>query len=197
MADLSRQRCGGFTYLAALIIIVIMGIMLGMMGQTWTTIMKREREEELLFRGMQIRNAIERWQTPRAGQTVVTPLKDLKDLVKDPRSLSTVRYLRQDPNKDFLDPITGKEWVVIKDPVKGIIGVASSSEETPLRQKGFADKFAVPDSDTKLKAMFDAFEGKTKYSDWLFVYGQAQAQLSISGATGGGVPTTLGGTTSR
>jgi len=111
--------------------------------------------------------------------------------------MATVRYLRKDPNKDFLDPITGKEWVVIKDPVKGIIGVASSSEETPLRQKGFADKFAVPDTDTKLKAMFDSFEGKTKYSEWLFVYGQAQAQLSISGASGGGALTTLGGTPAR
>lgn len=197
MADLSRHRCGGFTYLAALIIVVIMGIMLGMVGQTWTTIMKREREEELLFRGLQIRNAIERWQTPRAGQTVVTPLKDLKDLVKDPRSMATVRYLRQDPNKDFLDPITGKEWVVIKDPVKGIIGVASSSEQTPLRQKNFADKFAVPDTDTKLKAMLDSFEGKTKYSEWLFVYGQAQQQLSVSGASGGGALTTLDGTPVR
>ena len=35
-----------------------MGIMLGMMGETWSMIMRRDREEELLFRGKQIKDAI-------------------------------------------------------------------------------------------------------------------------------------------
>ena len=34
----------GFTYLMALMIIMVMGIMLGMVGQSWKTIMQRERE---------------------------------------------------------------------------------------------------------------------------------------------------------
>ena len=35
MPDESRKRCGGFTYLAVLILIIIMGIMLGVIGQSW------------------------------------------------------------------------------------------------------------------------------------------------------------------
>lgn len=158
----SRKCCGGFTYLAALFMIVIMGIMLGMVGQSWTALMKREREEELFFRGSQIKDAITRWNKPRPGQHVATPLGDLKDLLKDPRSLTTIRYLRQ----IYTDPVTGDDWNIIKDPVKGIIGVASKSDGTPLKQAGFTDDFRT-------------FEGKTKYSEWLFVYGQAQMAGSL------------------
>jgi len=151
-----RNRIGseaGFTYIAALVVVVIMGIMLGAVGQSWTMIMKREREEELFFRAGQIRDAITRWNKPRTGQHVATPLKDLKDLLKDPRSMAKVRYLR----RLYLDPITGKEWKVIQDPTRGIIGVASTSDEEPLRKGGFPEEYAD-------------FEGKTKYSEWQFVY---------------------------
>lgn len=137
--------------------VVIMGIMLGAVGQSWRTVMKREREEELFFRAGQIREAIIRWNNPkRAGvQHYKTPLRDLKDLLKDPRSMAKVRYLR----RLYTDPITGKEWKVIQDPggVLGIIGVASTSDEEPLRKGGFPEEYAE-------------FEGKTKYSEWEFVY---------------------------
>src|ERR1035438_8599896 len=85
----------GFTYLLALVIIMIMGIMLGVMGQSWKTIVQRDREEELLFRGSQIRDAITRWYKPRPGQPPPTPLHDLKDLLEDPRSLTKIHYLRR------------------------------------------------------------------------------------------------------
>jgi type II secretory pathway pseudopilin PulG len=154
MAANPLKSSDGFTYLMALVIVVIMGIMLGGIGQSWQRVMKREREEELLFRGSQIRDAIARWNKPRPGQHVATPLKDMQHLLSDPRSLSNVRYLR----RLYTDPVTGKEWVLITNPVKGIIGVASSSEEAPLKQANFPDELKD-------------FEGKTKYSDWLFVYG--------------------------
>ncbi|MFZ3209677.1 MAG: type II secretion system protein [Geobacteraceae bacterium] len=143
----------GFTYLMALVIVVIMGIMLGGIGQSWQRVMKREREEELLFRGNQIRDAIARWNKPRPGQHQATPLKDMEHLLSDPRSMTNVRYLR----RLYTDPLTNKEWVLITDPIKGIIGVASSSEEAPLKQANFPNEFRD-------------LEGKTKYSDWRFVY---------------------------
>jgi type II secretory pathway pseudopilin PulG len=148
-----RLNNGGFTYLMALMIIMIMGIMLGAVGQSWKTMMQREREEELLFRGAQIKNAITRWYTPRGAQPPATPLRDLKDLLRDPRSTTTFRYLR----RLYTDPITGKEWTIISDANKGIIGVVSSSPLTPLKKDGFPDD--LPD-----------FAGKQHYSDWRFVY---------------------------
>ena len=168
----------GFTLLAVLFIVMIMGIMLGMMGETWSMIMRRDREEELLFRGKQIKDAINRFATAAgptgAATTTVTPLGDLRFLYEaDPRFLERRRYLR----KNYLDPITGKEWQVIKDPIKGITGVVSSSEQEPLKQANFPEEFKD-------------FEKKKKYKEWQFVNrppqvaGQQGNRPAVSGLPG-------------
>lgn len=165
----------GFTFLTAIFMVVIIGVMLGLTGQSWKTIMKREREKELLFRGSQIKEAIENWYNPKytipgvPPRVRVHPLMDLKDLLQDPYSLTKVRYLphiyateldgknsRCAPDcaklKIYEDPLTGKEWTIIRDNTGaggflaastgiqggGIIGVASKSEEEPFK-KDFKD----------------------------------------------------------
>ena len=166
----------GFTYLMALMMVMVMGIMLGAVGQSWKTIMQREREEELLFRGRQYKDAITRWYTPRpgTGQHVATPLRELKDLQQDPRTLTTVRYLR----RLYTDPMTGKDWNVISDPNKGITGIASTSEAKPLKTGGFPDDLLE-------------LSGKERYSDWLFVY----VPPGKTGGTTGGTTGVRGGVT--
>lgn len=157
------KSCDGFTYMAVLMLVIIMGIMLSAGAQAWTMIMKREREKELLFRGDQIMYAIAKWYKTGTGRQPM-PLKDLKDLLKDPQSAATVRYLR----KLYTDPITNKEWTVITDPARGgIVGVASTSEETPIKQD-FAD---YPKDTPEYKS----FGNKKKYSEWLFDYRQITA----------------------
>ncbi len=143
----------GFTLLAALFILMIMGIMLGMMGESWSMIMRRDREEELLFRGKQIKSAIERFNNnnPKFGQGI-GGVRGLDSLMKDYRTLETNRYLR----KEWKDPLTGKDWQFLKDPIKGIIGVASSSDQEPLKKANFTEEFKD-------------FAGKDKYSAWQFV----------------------------
>ena len=124
-----------------MVAVVIIGIMLGAASQSWRTIMQRELEEELLFRGGQIRDAIARWNKPPKalpGQAPIQQthkLNDLKDLLQDPNTMETVRYLR----RLYTDPITGKDFDPIIDPVKGIIGVKSSSQDPPLKQGNFPD----------------------------------------------------------
>lgn len=160
----------GFTYLAALMLVVISGIMLAKAGESWQTIMQREKEEELLFRGKQIVDAIRRWNEPRPGQHVQTTLNDLKDLVKDPRSAARVSYLR----RLYKDPVTGEDWTIIKDPVRGIVGVASRSNKPPLKRANFPDQF-------------QAFEGKARYSDWIFLYQKVppgQQQIKVTNPQG-------------
>ncbi len=144
----------GFTYIAALFMVMIIGIMLGAVGQSVKVIMKREREKELIFRGLQYRDAIERWS--KKG----VPLKDLKDLVEPTVSsnanASKDRLLR----KLYKDPVTGGEWKTLPnppDPIQGIWGVASASNEEPFKQGNFPE-------------VIKSFEGKTKYSDWEFVF---------------------------
>lgn len=159
----------GFTYTAMIVVVVIIGIMLGATGQIWSTVMKREREAELIFRGTMIRNAIERWYTPLPGQHAVTPLMELKHLQEDPRALQKTRYL----SRLYLDPLTGKEWNLVKGgDTGGIIGVASTSEEVPLKTGGFPAEFA-------------ALEGKQKYSEWQFVYNRQETAQGGTGQQGG------------
>ncbi len=145
----------GFTYILALTVVVIIGIMLGMAGQSWKTIKQREQEKELIFRGSQIKEAIEKWYAPKPGQHVVTPLTDLSFLVDDPRQQRPVHWLR----RLYEDPLTGKaDWRIIKDPNKGITGVASTSDETPIKTD-FTD---IPS--------LVQLSGKMKYSEWEFTY---------------------------
>jgi type II secretory pathway pseudopilin PulG len=153
----------GFTFLTAVMMVIIMGVSLGAAGMSWRLIMKREREEELIFRGRQIRDAIARWYAPRGAEKVATPLRDLKDLLKDPRTPQTVRHLR----RLYTDPITNGEWAVINDPNKGIQGVVSTSQEKPLKTDGFPDDL-------------QEFTGKTAYSDWRFMYKPANLTPSPS-----------------
>lgn len=147
----------GFTLIAAMVMVVVIGIMLGAASQSWQMLMKREREAELLFRGSQYRDAIARWYRPRPGQTsfAARPLKDLKDLLEDPFSTERVHYLR----RLYKDPITNKEFVPILDATQRIIGVKSTSEDPPLKQGNFPEE---------LKAL----GGRSKYSEWEFTYQQ-------------------------
>jgi type II secretory pathway pseudopilin PulG len=171
------RSSAGFTYIAALAMVVIMGIMLGVASQSWTMIMKRERETELLFRGKQIVDAIARWHNRgnQAGSINLQsrPINDLKDLLQDPGSVSKQRYLRKDPTKIWNDPITGKDWEVLRDNARGgVYGVRSTSEEKPLRQSGFLELFYPldPVRDKYLVTMLQGFEKKSKYKDWVFAY---------------------------
>lgn len=126
----------GFTFLTAIFMVMIIGVMLGLTGKSWTMIMKREREKELIFRGSQIKEAIENWYNPNYSVNGVRwpankPLTDLKDLLQNPNTLTPMRYLPQsygaeldDKNrkcgsecaklKVYQDPMTGKEWTLIR-----------------------------------------------------------------------------------
>jgi type II secretory pathway pseudopilin PulG len=140
----------GFTYMGALFVVAILSGGLALTGDVWHSAAMREKEAELLFIGHQYRKAIERYylsgpqrQYPRA----------LEDLLKDPRQLGTVRYLR----RLYPDPLTGKEWVLVKAPDGGVLGVHSVSDETPFKTANF-------------KLRDRSFEGMQKYSEWKFIF---------------------------
>jgi hypothetical protein len=98
------------------------------------------------------------------------PLKDLKFLLQDPGTAGTVKYLR----RLYKDPITGKDFVPVLDANQNIIGVASSSEDQPLKTGNFPEELKVFLADKK------------KYSEWQFVYGTQPAAIpgSVTGLPG-------------
>lgn len=148
----AAPRSPGFTYTALLAAIVIIGITMSAAGKYWQNVMQREREEELLFRGGQYQQAIERYFSAKAPN--VFPA-EVEQLLKDDRFPQPKRHLRH----QYKDPITGEDFELIRDQTKGnrITGVFSKSEKEPLRKTGFPD--GLKD-----------FERKTQYLAWKFVY---------------------------
>jgi type II secretory pathway pseudopilin PulG len=123
-----------------------MGIALAVAGEVWQSTQRREKEQELLFVGDQFRRALALYQANGGGY----PAR-LEDLLEDPRVPGVRRYLR----RIYRDPITGRaEWGLVKSGA-AITGVYSLSAEEPLKKA----QFNLADQD---------FEGKRKYSEWVF-----------------------------
>lgn len=164
---LHNQR--GVTLMVVVLMMLVMGLAAGMAGNTWSNIMQREREEELLFRGDQYRRAIESYfRMAHAGAQGAYP-KSIEELLKDPRSLQTLRHLRQ----PYKDPFTGEDFELIREgggvtglpgaaqSLAGIRGVRSVSTQRPFKQDGFTEPY-------------EEFKRAASYSDWKFVYTPAQ-----------------------
>ena len=145
-------RQAGFTYLTVMFIVAILMGGLAILGETWETSARREKEVELLFIGNQYRRAIGLYYLSTPGIVKAYP-RQIEDLLKDPRQPGTVRHLR----KLYPDPITGKPFVVIKGADGGVQGVNSPSDDAPLKVANFRVRDAT-------------FEGTQKYSDWKFIH---------------------------
>lgn len=154
MVDFSwRLKEQGFSYVGLLILVGILGAMFAATVTAGAQMQRRAAEEELLFIGKQFHNALKSYyeSTPRGASPYP---KQLSDLLLDPRTSGSRRYLRQ----IFVDPLTGKaEWGTVAAPGGGVMGVYSLSQETPIKVSGFDSEF-------------ENLANKTRYSDWLFEY---------------------------
>lgn len=149
----AKEQCG-YTYLALLFVVAIMGGALAAAATLWHTAQTREKERELLYVGDQYRKAIQLYHA-HARQYP----RELVHLLRDPRTPDVRRYLR----KLYRDPVTGKnEWGIIKASDGGIAGVYSLSDAAPLKTANFPKEYPE-------------FEGKTRYSEWKFVYAASQS----------------------
>lgn len=143
----------GFTLMAVLVAVAIIGFSAGMAGSTWSSLVQRAKEADLFWRGDQYRKAIEGYYTKGHGGAKLYP-RELKHLLQDPRSLEARRHIRQ----LYKDPMTGEDWELIKDKKSGrITGVKSTSDKEPFRQDGFPEEYTD-------------FAGAASYSDWEFVF---------------------------
>jgi type II secretory pathway pseudopilin PulG len=163
----------GFTYIFVLTVVMIMGIMLGMVGQSWKTIKQRELEEELIFRGDQVAEIIYQfmvyknsnltqntnlfmWSISSPQGTIIDELVNIKT---ETFSGKPPKKFRLRPSA-AIDPMTNKPWKIV-NPVGDttrFAGVASESTEEPFR-KSFKDIY-----DSNL------LDEKKQYSDWMFTW---------------------------
>lgn len=143
----------GFTYLSVLLLVFVTGTALTTASHSWRTIMQREREKELLYRGDCIRRAIESYC--KAGGTKQNKFPSrFEDLLKDPRFPAVKRHVR----RIYKDPLTENgTWGIILGSGNRIKGVYSKSKKLPLKTSNFPERYKK-------------FEKAKTYSDWKFVF---------------------------
>jgi len=143
------SRHGGFAYLWALMMVLVMAIYLGEVGEEWHTHALRLKEEQLLREGDEIRLAIKAYTEVKdhPGQYPRT----LDDLTQDPRVPFPRHFLRH----PYKDPITNDDWAYIAAPGGGFMGVYSKSTDKPLKQANFPSQYS-------------GFADKQSYQDWKF-----------------------------
>jgi type II secretory pathway pseudopilin PulG len=166
----ANQR--GFSYILALTIVMVMGIMLGMVGQSWKSLKQREQEEEMIYRGDQVAEIIYQrykcmglpninqnlWSINSPNGTILDDLVIGKEEKCPAKNGTTVKYRLR--SSATIDPMTGKQWKIatpIGD-VTRMAGVMSESTDEPYR-KSFKNIY-----DSKL------LDEKKQYSDWAFTW---------------------------
>jgi type II secretory pathway pseudopilin PulG len=151
MRSRRHRRSQGAVLLAVLVFILIGTLAAGSMVVSYQQALKRDKEEQLLFAGDQIRRAILAYYNviPPGGARSLP--SSLDALVEDRRFATPLHHLR----RIYPDPMTGTaDWDVVKSG-DGIIGVRSASNAEPLKKKGFA-------------GVYSKFEDTRAYSDWTF-----------------------------
>ena len=160
----------GFTYVALMIVIAIVGLIASASLQLGALLQRRGAEEALLVVGAEFSAALDSYAkaTP-AGLPTAPP--SLQALLRDPRFPGVVRHLRSLP----FDPLTGSAtWGVVKTPdEQGIVGIYSLSPSTPIKVGQFAPAFR-------------GFDGKTSYADWIFVAPSAIAVAAPAASAASG-----------
>lgn len=144
-----RQQ--GFTYMGALVLIVLMGSALAAVGQVWSTVGKRERELQLIWVGTQYAQALRSYY--RSGTGVAQYPQSLDELLEDHRYPTIMRHIR----RLYPDPMTNSDDWGLTTSVDGrITGVYSLSKDAPLKTANFPPQW-------------QEFESMTRYADWRFV----------------------------
>lgn len=154
MRFLHKKSQTGVAYLAVLFLVATIAISLAVTSQHDATMQLREKERDWVFIGQQYQQAIKSYyeQPPDGIKKLPT---SLEDLLLDKRFLQPVRHLR----KLYPDPLTGGEWMIIRDEGNFIIGVYSTSQLEILSKnvvKEFAtDQAAQTHADVKFIATLE------------------------------------------
>lgn len=170
------RREAGFTYIAVMIAITLMGIAMTTAARQWKTMVQRELEADLLAKGIEIQTALALYSASKKAGRVMPgefyPMS-LTELTKPPKP-----FLR----KVYQDPIGLGEWQLVRAPTGGIMGVRSASQNRPMKQSDFP--LAVRH-----------FQGKPTHADWVFQHPSPSMVVGLGGPLMpmGSVPGQLGG----
>lgn len=166
-----RRGEPGYSLVALMASVTIMLLMLGAALPSWRYVVKDDREEELIFRGGQIADAIQRFQ--RKNGNALPP--SLEVLVRG-------RYLR----KLYRDPMTPEgKWRLVHQgeplasgaPPAGGTGTTGTTPPTtrPPGPGGTTGQTMGPIigvASTSREQGLRLFNGRQRYNEWIFAAGQ-------------------------
>src|SRR5689334_3676503 len=191
----------GYAMAALLVGMSVMAVLMSALLPVWSQMARREKEEELIFRGKQYARAIGLFQRKFAN----TPPPSIDVLVEQ-------RFLRKkykDPiTKDDFQPIYANQQGMLQGPGTSTVSAqpgqrATATLSTPAQQQlnsGFGSTGAGPQGGiigvtSKSKdASLKLYNGRSHYNEWAFVYIQTAQRpgQSVNGAPmtafPGGVP---------
>jgi type II secretory pathway pseudopilin PulG len=167
----TRRSEAGYSLVALLAAVAIMMIMLAAAVPSWRYVMKNDAEEELIFRGGEIADAVTRYQR-RNGNALPS---SLEALVKG-------KFLR----RPYKDPMTKHgRWRFIRPGeaispvVPGIPGPGgvTTTTTTTTRPSAFSTPGTVLGgfqgvASTSTEKSLRIFNGRTRYNEWVFLPGQ-------------------------
>ncbi len=203
-------RDSGYILLGITIALVILGIFLVAAVPLWQKAVQREREQELIFRGYQYMQAIERYQRKYPGAyppsvDVLVEQKFLRKAYKDPmggkdgewnllRQLSPELQLGQQQQLQQAGEAAG-----INDLNRSQARLRTPGGETagsqPAAPRGTGGRFQsslgrgasdatmggiVGVASRSTEKTFYRVPGKEKYKDWLFVWGAQQGVAPVA-----------------
>lgn len=172
-----KGRAGerGYSLVALMAGITILSIATAIALPAWKYVIKNDREEELLFRGGQIADAIRRYQTKNGNALPAS----LEVLVKG-------KFLR----KPFKDPMTGEDWRLIRQgeimgggrppgpsPSPGASPGLASPRPSPSPSPGGRSTIGsvgtfVGVASRSTDSSIRLFNNRQRYDEWWFVAGQ-------------------------
>ncbi|MCG6922093.1 MAG: type II secretion system GspH family protein [Acidobacteria bacterium] len=172
-----RRAEAGYTLVTLLAAVTIMLILMAAAMPSWRYVMKNDREEELIFRGGEIADAIQRFQQ-RNGNALPPSLevlvkgKFLRREYKDP--------MTKDGKWRFIRP--GEAIGPIRPPGAGTAGsrTTTTTTTTTTRPSAFRQPSGAGGTlggiqgvaSTSEEDSLRVFNGRTKYNEWLFLAGQ-------------------------
>jgi type II secretory pathway pseudopilin PulG len=202
-ATTQATRQAGYAMAVLLVAMSVMAVMLSVAMPVWRQASQREKEEELVFRGLQYTHAIGLFQRKYAN--AFPPNFDV---------LVNEKFLR----KKFKDPITAEDFVPIlagQSPAAGSTqagrgapggtGATGMAPTQPAAQAGGPGRPATGGpgsgpvggivgvtSKSKDKSI-RLYNGRSHYNEWQFVYTPQLQAPGAGGAPGAGVPGQRGG----
>ena len=161
----------GYSMASLLVILSVLSVALGFLLPVWETVIKREREAELIFRGEQYARAIGLYQRKYANAYP----KSIDDLLNE-------RFLR----KEYIDPMTsdGQFELIFEGEL-----TQSNSNNEPL-QVGFTSRDLSLGFDEESigiigvvsrsnKESLRVYKDKSHYNEWLFVWQNSEVERSF------------------